>query len=77
MTLNQLPAGKLGVVLCITAEGPIRRRMLDLGLVPGTIVKTLRSSPAGNPTAYLIRGSVIAFRSNTANQVLIRTIHRR
>mgnify|MGYP001156489651 FL=1 len=71
MTLAQLPVGQYGMVLSITAEGPIRRRILDLGLVPGTIVKTLRTSPAGDPAAYLIRGSVIAFRSKTAHQILI------
>jgi ferrous iron transport protein A len=44
---------------------------LDLGLVPGTRVKTLRVSPLGDPKAYLIRGAVIALRAEEADLIAI------
>ncbi|MDD4797342.1 MAG: FeoA family protein [Eubacteriales bacterium] len=67
--LDQLPVGKTGEVCALHAAGQQRRRMLDLGLVQGTAVEALHSSPAGDPTAYLIRGTVIALRSRDAGAI--------
>lgn len=70
-TLTDLPLGGKGVVQAITAEGLSRSRLLDLGLVPGTEVTAVRRSPAGDPVAYLIRGTVIALRSDEGKKVQI------
>lgn len=48
-----------------------RRRMLDLGLIPGTEVLAEIRSPAGDPTGYRIRGAVIALRREQADQVQV------
>ncbi len=48
-----------------------RRRMLDLGLIPGTEVQAEIRSPAGDPTGYRIRGAVIALRKEQADQVQV------
>ncbi len=45
--------------------------MLDLGLTFNTEVVALQQSPSGDPTAYFIRGAVIALRSQDASQILI------
>lgn len=47
------------------------RRMLDLGLLPGTEVQAEIRSPAGDPTGYRIRGAVIALRREQADQVQV------
>ena len=49
-----------------------RSRLLDLGLVPGTVVSVDLVSPAGNPIAYRIRGASIALRREQAERVRIR-----
>ena len=49
----------------------IRRRLLDIGLVEGTDVSCLQKSPAGDPVAYLIRGAVIAIRSEDSSQIVV------
>ncbi|HSH36614.1 FeoA family protein, partial [Schnuerera sp.] len=54
--------------------GIIRRRMLDLGLIHGTNVKSLIQSPTGDPTAYEIRGATIALRSEEASQIFVELI---
>ena len=51
---------------CKEAESAMRRRLFDLGLVPGTAVTCTAVSPAGDPAAYLIRGAVIAIRGRDA-----------
>ena len=44
---------------------------MDLGLIRDTIIHSLRKSPSGDPTAYEIRGSVIALRAEDAAKILI------
>lgn len=72
ITLNNLPLGKKGRVFKITDKGTTRRRLLDLGLVKNTLVKSLHVSPAGDPTAYEIRGAVIALREEESQYILIK-----
>ena len=69
--LNLLPVGETGIVQKLLSDGTQRRRMLDLGLVDGTPVEALQKSPSGDPTAYFIRGAVIALRSEDAGKILI------
>lgn len=64
--LNALEVGERGVVAGVEGESAMRRRLFDLGLVPGTAVTCTAVSPAGDPAAYLIRGAVIAIRSRDA-----------
>lgn len=69
--LNQLPIGSFGKVKFLTAKGTSRRRMLDLGLISNTMIESLRKSPAGDPIAYEIRGTVIALRSQEASKIMV------
>lgn len=71
ISLHDLPVGQSATVTSIQAEGITKRRLLDLGLVPGTKVKALRVSPLGDPKAYRIRGAVIAFRQEESAQIFI------
>jgi ferrous iron transport protein A len=73
--LTHLPIGGIAEVVSIGAEGLTRNRLLDLGLVPSTIVEALRKSPAGDPVAYKIRGAVIALRSEESHQIKVRAIN--
>lgn len=70
-SLSSLANGSQALVTRVMAEGLTRRRLLDLGLVPGTRVEVIRRSPAGDPIAFGIRGTVIALRSEVASQVLV------
>ncbi len=70
-TLADLTVGSIGQVVSVELNGLLRRRILDLGLVPGTPVQCIRKSPAGNPVAYLIRGTLIALRSDDARLIKV------
>lgn len=61
-------------VVEIDAEGELRRRFFDLGIIKNTIIEPLYISPFGDPKAYLIRGTVIAIRHDEANKIRVRTI---
>ncbi|KUO50462.1 MAG: iron transporter FeoA [Desulfitibacter sp. BRH_c19] len=69
--LSQIPVGATGMVSKINSEGIIRRRLLDLGFVSGTKIEVLRKSPIGDPTAYFIRGAIIALREVDAEKILV------
>jgi ferrous iron transport protein A len=74
MTLADLPPNRRGVIKSLNAEGMIRRRLLDLGLTPGTVVETVRRSPAGDPVAFKIRGAAIALRQEDGRRVYIQQL---
>ncbi|QUI22023.1 ferrous iron transport protein A [Vallitalea pronyensis] len=71
ISLDKLSVGKHGTLRQLLADGVTRRRLLDLGLVQNTPVKALYKSPAGDPIAYEIRGTVIALRSEEASQIMV------
>lgn len=74
--LSALRPGQSGVVINISpgCRGPERRRMLDLGILPGTVVKAEMDSPSGDPTAYRIRGALIALREEQAAFINIQRV---
>ena len=58
------------VIKEIKISGNLRKRLLDLGFVPGTKVECVRISPFGDPKAFFIRGAVIALRRRDSAAVL-------
>jgi len=74
-TLSDLKIGQTAKVKELISYGSIRRRLLDIGLIEGTEVECLQKSPSGDPVAYLIRGAVIALRSEDSTNIIISYIH--
>ena len=71
--LNSLKPGDKGLVLSLSPRlrGADRRRMMDLGVLPGTEIDVAMRSPSGDPTAYRIRGALIALRADQANLIQV------
>ncbi|MBD3290063.1 hypothetical protein GF337_14750 [candidate division KSB1 bacterium] len=72
-TLADLDPGKQGTVIGISTRirGQQRRRLMDIGIIPGTLIASQIRSPGGDPTAYEIRGALIALRRKQARQIYI------
>lgn len=70
-SLSQLSPGQYAVVRQILTTGVMRRRFLDLGIIEDTEIICLGKSPMGDPSAYLIRGAVIAIRAKDCRQILV------
>lgn len=68
-TLNNLSLNTQGKIKSLNCTGAIRRRLLDLGLVQDTKITPILKSPSGDPTAYEVRGSVIAIREDDSKQI--------
>ncbi len=75
--LSSLKIGQTGQVadLSPACRGLERRRLLDLGLVPGTVVTAELRSMGNDPTAYRIRGALIALRRQQADLIFIKPIN--
>lgn len=69
--LNDIEPGQTAKIRELLSTGSIRRRLLDIGLIENTEVECLGRSPAGDPSAFLIRGAVIAIRREDCRNILI------
>lgn len=71
MALDELRTGESGVVTGLLACGSMRRRLIELGLVRGTLIECVGRSPLGDPAAYRVRGAIIALRREDSRGILI------
>lgn len=62
LTLLDGVKGDLIKISALRLDGVMRRRLLDLGFVPGAIVEVLRKSPLGDPIAFRVSSTSIALR---------------
>ena len=70
-TLNDLVVGESALIYKILNDGSMRQRFLDIGLIENTLVECVGESPSGDPKAFMIRGAVIAIRSEDCCQIFI------
>lgn len=72
LPLTEVPIGHISIIQEVRTRNQARRRMLDLGLITNTAVEPLYKSPAGDPTAYQFRGTVIALRADEAANIIVK-----
>ena len=71
-TLDNLKPGEHAIVHFLNSTGSMRHRLLDIGLIENTDVECIGRSPGGDPSAFLIRGAVIAIRSEDCKDIIIK-----
>jgi len=71
MTLGQAERGQVVTVERVGGERAFRRRLMELGLVPGTRVEHLGVAPLGDPIELLVRGCSLSIRRAEAEQVSV------
>lgn len=71
-TLSDIKLGESAKVTSLKNCGSMRRRLQDIGLIEGTKVKCVLKSPCGDPSAYQIRGAVIALRNDDASDIYVK-----
>ena len=69
MTLKDLKPGQEGVVASIAATGPMKRRLMDMGITPGVAVRVVKAAPLGDPVEVNVRGYELSLRKEEARQV--------
>lgn len=71
MTLKDLKPGQEGTVVSIGERGPMRRRIMDMGVTPGTSIKVIKVAPLGDPIEVNIRGYELSLRKDEAENIQI------
>lgn len=71
--LNDLPLGITAKIIDINCNQNIQRRLLDLGIIENSKITPVYRSPFNDPTAYLIRGTLIALRSDDSCKIIVET----
>ncbi len=71
--MSVMKTGEEGRITAIHNTGSIRRRLMDIGFTEGTRVTCLGKSPLGDPTAFSVKGTVIALRCEDAAGIEIET----
>jgi Fe2+ transport system protein FeoA len=71
MTLSDLSIGQSAVIERLGGERSFRRRLMELGLVPGTVVELVGVAPLGDPLKLVVRGCVLSIRRAEAAQVRV------
>lgn len=69
--LSGILPGEKCRVLSVNSKPEIRRRLLDMGLIPETSVACVFKSPWGDPSAYLVRGALVALRYEDADEIMV------
>lgn len=70
LTLEKAVRGKQYLIKEIRGGGPVLR-VLDLGLVPGTVIEFIRCAPFGDPGQYKVRGFYLSLRKEEARHILV------
>ena len=69
MTLGDLKTGHSATILSISGDGPLRCRLLDMGLIPHTRVKMIKTAPMGDPIEISVRGYELTLRRDEAAKI--------
>ena len=70
-TLADLEEGREAVIVKIRGGGPIRQRLLDMGVTRGARVRVERHAPLGDPIEISVKGYLLALRGGEAAGILV------
>lgn len=71
VSLKELKPKESGVIKSIGASGPIRRKLMDMGITPGAQIIMKKVAPLGDPIEVHIRGYDLSIRKAEANQITV------
>lgn len=75
MTLGDLKTGQSGRILKISVSGALKRRLMDMGVVPGTDVRVEKVAPLGDPIEVRIKSYALSLRKGEARQIEVEVIN--
>ncbi len=72
MTLNELKTGSSGIITAVGGDGPLRCRLLDMGLIPHTRVTLQKVAPMDDPIEIRVRGYELTLRVEEAQKIEVK-----
>lgn len=71
MTLRDLKPGDQGKVVSLGEKGPLRRRIMEMGVTPGTPIRVVKVAPLGDPIEVNLRGYELSLRKDQAMRIVV------
>ena len=71
MTLREVPCGQTVKVAKLTGEGPVKRRIMDMGITKGVQVFVRKVAPLGDPVEITVRGYELYVRKADAEMIVV------
>ncbi len=72
ITLNNIKAGSSATVTGIALTGPLKRRLIDMGITPGVKIKIKKFAPLGDPIEIELRGYELSIRRSEAKNIFVK-----
>jgi ferrous iron transport protein A len=73
-TLNMLDIGQRARVIQVKGKGSSRKRLLDMGMVPGTVLSVIKKAPLGDPVDFKLKGYNLSLRKQEAEMVIVEAL---
>ncbi len=74
MTLDEVRTGGRVRITAVGGEGMLRCRLLDMGLIPQTLVSVTKVAPMGDPMELLLRGYSLTLRKEDARSIAVEEV---
>ena len=71
MTLREVPCGQTVKVAKLTGEGPVKRRIMDMGITKGVQVFVRKVAPLGDPVEITVRGYELSVRKADTEMIVV------
>ena len=70
-TLKEIPCGQTVKVVKLTGEGPVKRRIMDMGITKGVDIFVRKVAPLGDPVEVTVRGYELSVRKADAEMIVV------
>lgn len=75
MNLNNLKPGQQGKIIKLDSSiGPVRRRLMDMGVIPGELITVDKIAPMGDPIEVTVKSYNLSLRKNEAKGIEIEVL---
>ena len=71
MTLKEVPCGSTVTVTKLEGDGPVKRRIMDMGITRGAVIEVIKVAPLGDPIQIAVRGYELSVRKADAERILV------
>lgn len=70
-SLSKLSVGQKSTVSKLDVNGPVKRKIMDMGITRGTDIKVIKIAPLGDPIQLSVRGYDLSIRKEDADKILV------
>ena len=70
-TLKEVPCGQTVKVTKLNGEGPVKRRIMDMGITKGVEIYVRKVAPLGDPVEVTVRGYELSLRKSVAEMICV------